>query len=83
MSAEDADALRARGFSDACIHDAIQVVCYLNYVNRVADAVGIEDEPGVGGPDAELDSAHACGSSSSARGRSARLSWRPSTTSTR
>jgi uncharacterized peroxidase-related enzyme len=45
MSAEDADALRARGFSDACIHDAIQVVSYFNYVNRVADAVGIEDEP--------------------------------------
>jgi alkylhydroperoxidase family enzyme len=45
MSAEDADALRAHGFSDAAIHDAIQVVAYFNYINRVADAVGIEDEP--------------------------------------
>jgi alkylhydroperoxidase family enzyme len=45
MTAADAGALRAHGFSDACIHDAIQVVSYFNYVNRVADAVGIEDEP--------------------------------------
>ena len=25
--------------------DAIQVIAYFNYINRVADAVGIEDEP--------------------------------------
>jgi alkylhydroperoxidase family enzyme len=45
MSAEDVERLRAHGVSDAGIHDAIQVVSYFNYVNRVADAVGIEDEP--------------------------------------
>jgi alkylhydroperoxidase family enzyme len=45
MTAEDAELLRANGVSDAGIHDAIQVVSYFNYVNRVADAVGIEDEP--------------------------------------
>jgi uncharacterized peroxidase-related enzyme len=39
------DALRAHGWSDRGVHDAIQVVAYFNYVNRVADAVGIEDEP--------------------------------------
>jgi uncharacterized peroxidase-related enzyme len=39
------DALRDHGWSDEAIHDAIQVVGYFNYVNRVADAVGIEDEP--------------------------------------
>jgi uncharacterized peroxidase-related enzyme len=37
--------LRELGWSDAAISDAIQVVSYFNYVNRVADAVGIEDEP--------------------------------------
>ena len=42
---EDVDALRDAGWSDAAIHDALQVVAYFNYVNRIADAVGIEDEP--------------------------------------
>jgi alkylhydroperoxidase family enzyme len=39
------EALRAEGWSDRAIHDAIQVIAYFNYINRVADAVGIEDEP--------------------------------------
>jgi alkylhydroperoxidase family enzyme len=42
---EDVDALREHGLDDAAIHDAIQVIAYFNYINRVADAVGIEDEP--------------------------------------
>ena len=41
----DIDALRGHGLDDDAIHDAIQVVSYFNYINRVADAVGIEDEP--------------------------------------
>jgi uncharacterized peroxidase-related enzyme len=41
----DVDALRAEGLDDAAISDAIQVVGYFNYVTRVADGVGIEDEP--------------------------------------
>jgi uncharacterized peroxidase-related enzyme len=41
----DLEALRAQGLGDAAIHDAIQVISYFNYINRVADAVGIEDEP--------------------------------------
>lgn len=45
VGAESVDRLRAHGWSDAAIHDAIQVIAYFNYVNRVADAVGIEDEP--------------------------------------
>ncbi len=45
MSADDVEALRGHGLDDAAIHDAIQVVGYFNYVNRVADGVGIEDEP--------------------------------------
>ena len=42
---DDIDRLREVGWSDPAIHDAIQVVSYFNYINRVADAVGIEDEP--------------------------------------
>jgi uncharacterized peroxidase-related enzyme len=45
VSQEDVDRLRAHGWTDAAIHDAIQVVSFFNYINRVADAVGIEDEP--------------------------------------
>jgi uncharacterized peroxidase-related enzyme len=45
VGAEDIEGLRRLGWSDAGIHDAIQVVSYFNYINRVADAVGIEDEP--------------------------------------
>jgi alkylhydroperoxidase family enzyme len=41
----DIDQLRAEGLDDATISDAIQVVGYFNYVTRVADGVGIENEP--------------------------------------
>ena len=37
--------LRAHDLDDAAISDAIQVVGYFNYVTRVADGVGIDDEP--------------------------------------
>ena len=37
--------LRGAGLTDADISDAIQVVGYFNYVTRVADGIGIEDEP--------------------------------------
>jgi alkylhydroperoxidase family enzyme len=42
---DEVDALRAHGFDDEAIHDAIQVVAYFNYVNRVAEGVGIDPEP--------------------------------------
>jgi alkylhydroperoxidase family enzyme len=45
MGGEDVDALRAHGWKDPAIHDAIQVVSYFNYINRVADGVGVDDEP--------------------------------------
>lgn len=41
----DVDCLRAIGWSDAAIHDAVQVVSYFNYINRIADALGVEPEP--------------------------------------
>ena len=45
MTEDDAQALREHGFDDVAIHDAIQVVSYFNYINRVADAVHVELEP--------------------------------------
>jgi len=36
--------LRAAGFSDRGIHDAVQVIAYFSYINRVADALGVEPE---------------------------------------
>ena len=41
----DIDLLRTHGIDDAAIHDAIQVIGYFNYINRIAHGVGIEDEP--------------------------------------
>lgn len=41
----DIDALREQDLDDVTISDAIQVVGYFNYITRVADGVGIDDEP--------------------------------------
>ena len=38
------DDLRAKGFSDREIHDAAQVVAYFNYISRIADSLGVEEE---------------------------------------
>jgi uncharacterized peroxidase-related enzyme len=45
MRCDDVDRLRSTGFDDLAIHDAIQVVSYFNYINRVADAVHVDVEP--------------------------------------
>jgi uncharacterized peroxidase-related enzyme len=45
MDETQIEPLREQGWSDAAIHDAIQVIAYFNYINRVAEAVGIEGEP--------------------------------------
>ena len=45
MGAADADELRAHGWDDTAIHDAIQVIAYFNYINRVADCLGVDLEP--------------------------------------
>jgi uncharacterized peroxidase-related enzyme len=44
MAREDVEALRAHGFDDRAIHDAVQVIAYFNYITRVADAFGLEPE---------------------------------------
>lgn len=45
MERSDLTPLREAGFSDRDIVDANQVVSYFNYVNRVADGLGVELEP--------------------------------------
>ena len=45
MTEADVEGLRAVNFDDVAIHDAIQVISYFNYINRVADAVHVELEP--------------------------------------
>lgn len=45
MTREDCDRLRASGLTDRDILDAVEVISYFNYINRVADALGIDPEP--------------------------------------
>ena len=42
---EDLEVLRRHGFDDVAIHDIVQVVAVFNYYNRIANGLGIEDEP--------------------------------------
>jgi uncharacterized peroxidase-related enzyme len=44
-ASEDVEQLRDIGFNDADILDIVQVTAYFNYVNRIADGLGIELEP--------------------------------------
>jgi alkylhydroperoxidase family enzyme len=41
----DVETLRKYGLTDRDILDAVQVISYFNYINRVADALGIDPEP--------------------------------------
>ena len=41
---EDVDRLRKEGFDDSGILDICQVTAYYNYVNRLADGLGVELE---------------------------------------
>ena len=47
MTEADVELLRSRGLDDVAVHDAIQVIAYFNYINRVADAVHVDLEPGM------------------------------------
>ncbi len=44
LTSDNVGNLRACGWSDLAIHDATQVVSYFNYINRIADALGVEIE---------------------------------------
>lgn len=45
MGPSDLDALRNHGLSDEDLLMLTQVVAYFNYINRIADALGVPDEP--------------------------------------
>ena len=42
---KDLSPLREAGLDDAAITDLVQVVAYFNYINRIADGLGIDPEP--------------------------------------
>jgi alkylhydroperoxidase family enzyme len=44
MDGGDVEKLRAEGFSDAAILDINQITGYYNFVNRLADGLGVELE---------------------------------------
>ena len=44
MGENDIRELRAQGWGDRAIHDATQIIAYFNYINRVAEALGVEQE---------------------------------------
>ena len=48
--AADVDALRATGARDEEIHASVQVAAYFAYINRVADALGVDLEPEMSAP---------------------------------
>jgi uncharacterized protein YciW len=45
MGEADVAALRDHGFTDEQITVAVQVIGYFNYINRIADGLGVDDEP--------------------------------------
>ena len=44
MSETDLENLREFDLDDRAIHDATQVISYFNYINRIADSLGVEPE---------------------------------------
>ena len=44
MNEADVKGLRTHGFSDEQIVVATQVVSYFNYINRIAEGLGVDDE---------------------------------------
>ena len=46
MEEADVTGLRDAGFDDRSIHDIVVVAGYYAFVNRVADGLGVELEPG-------------------------------------
>lgn len=45
MTKEDVKLLERTGFSQRAISDAAQVIGYFNYINRIAEGLGVDLEP--------------------------------------
>lgn len=46
ITQEYIDSLKRDGLSDIMLHDIVQAAAYFNYVNRLADSLGVEMEEG-------------------------------------
>ena len=56
MAEPDVIVLRELGFSDQAITVATQVIAYFNYINRIADGLGVDPEEWMtSDPDVWLD----------------------------
>ena len=44
MTEADIKHLMDLGFSQTAVHDAVQVISYFNYINRIADALDVDLE---------------------------------------
>lgn len=49
MGRADIELLRTAGFDDVGISSCVQVVAYFNYINRVAEGLGIDAEDWIEG----------------------------------
>lgn len=49
IGAADVAELRAAGLDDDAINDLAQVVAYFNYINRIAEGLGVDPEPDLDG----------------------------------
>ena len=47
MVRADVEALRSAGLDDRSVLEAVQVIAYFNYINRVADALHVDLESGM------------------------------------
>ncbi len=47
MTEEDVAHLRSVGLDDRAISDATQIIAYFNYINRIADGLGVDLEDGM------------------------------------
>ena len=45
MEASDLEILRREGLSDRALLEVVHIAGYFNYINRVADALGVDPEP--------------------------------------
>ena len=44
MKIEDLSSLKQTGYSDRAIHDSVQIIGYFNYINLIADSLGVTVE---------------------------------------
>lgn len=44
MTENDVAGLKDKGFDDSAIHDICAVTAYFNFVNRIAEGLGVENE---------------------------------------